>query len=53
MSFVTSNAAWGDHAVKQDRTVEHKVASPLYDGHMIYNDDLAAIKLKKKELILN
>ena len=53
MSFVTSNAAWGDHAVKQDRTIERKVASPLYDGHMIYNDDLAAIKLKKKELILN
>ena len=28
-------------------------ASPLYDGHIIYNEDLAAIKLKKKELVLN
>ena len=48
MSFVTSNSAWGDHAVKLDRTVERKIASPLYDGHMIYNEDLAAIKMKKK-----
>ena len=53
MSFVTSNSAWGDHAVKHDRTIERKVASPLYDGHMIYNEDLAAIKLKKKEMLLN
>ena len=53
MSFVTSNSVWGDHAVKLDRTVERKIASPLYDGHMIYNEDLAAIKMKKKELTLN
>ena len=53
MSFVTSNSAWGDHAVKHDRTVERKIASPLYDGHIIYNEDLAAIKMKKKEMVLN
>ena len=53
MSFVTSNSNWGDHAVKLDRTVERKIASPLYDGHMIHNKDLAAIKLKKKEVVLN
>ena len=53
MDFVTSNSNWGDHAVKLDRTVERKIASPLYDGHMIYNEDLAAIKMKKKEITLN
>jgi len=53
MSFVTSNSAWGDKAVKLDRTVERKIASPLYDGHIIYNDDLAAIKQKQKEVVLN
>ena len=53
MSFVTSNSAWGDHAVKHDRTVERKIASPLYDGHIIYNEDLVAIKQKKKEIMLN
>ena len=53
MNFITSNSAWGDHAVKHDRTIERKIASPLYDGHIIYNEDLAAIKLKKKELVLN
>eukprot|EP01044_Picomonas_judraskeda_P004016 COSAG03_NODE_344_length_8812_cov_3.890049_4_plen_365_part_00 len=53
MDFVTSNSNWGDHAVKLDRTVERKIASPLYDGHMIYNEDLAAIKMKKKEIVLN
>ena len=45
MDFVTSNSNWGDHAVKLDRTVGRKIASPLYDGHMIYNEDLAAIKM--------
>ena len=39
MSFVTSNSVWGDHAVKLDRAVERKIAGPLYDGHMIYNED--------------
>ena len=53
ISFVTSNGEWGDHAVKKDRTVERKLASPLYDGHIIYNEDLVAIKQKKKELLLN
>ena len=51
MSFVTSNSKWGDHATKLDRTVERKLASPLYDGHIIYNEDLVAIKQKKKELV--
>lgn len=53
MSFVTTNAAWNDKAVKLDRTVERKIASPLYDGHIIYNDDLVAIKQKQKQLVLN
>jgi hypothetical protein len=53
MSFVTSNAKWGDHATKLKRTMERKLASPLYDGHIIYNDDLVAIKQKKKQLTLN
>ena len=53
MSFVTSNSKWGDHATKLDRTVERKLASPLYDGHIIYNEDLVAIKQKKKELVFN
>ena len=53
MSFVTTNSIWGDHAVKLDRTVERKIASPLYDGHIIFNEDLAAIKMKKKAIVLN
>ena len=53
MSFVTSNSAWGGHAIKHDRTVERKIASPLYDGHIIFNEDLAAIKMKKKQIVLN
>ena len=53
MDFITSNSAWGDHAVKNDRTVERKIASPLYDGHIVYNEDLVAVKQKKKELVLN
>ena len=43
MSFVTSNSAWGDHAVKHDRTVERKIASPLYDGHVF----CAALNLRR------
>ena len=33
--------------------MERKIASPLYNGHIIFNEDLAAIKMKKKELVLN
>ena len=53
ISFVTSNRTWGKNATKNDRTIERKLASPLYDGHIIYNEDLAAIKQKKKDLLLN
>ena len=49
----TSNRTWGKNATKNDRTIERKLASPLYDGHIIYNEDLAAIKQKKKDLLLN
>ena len=45
--------SWGKNATKNDRTIERKLASPLYDGHIIYNEDLAAIKQKKKDLLLN
>eukprot|EP01047_Picozoa_sp_COSAG01_P083335 COSAG01_NODE_17390_length_1155_cov_2.418561_1_plen_238_part_01 len=53
MDFVTSNALWGDHATKMPRTLERKLASPLYNGHVVYNADLAAIKKKKQLLTLN
>jgi hypothetical protein len=53
MDFVTSNALWGDHATKMPRTLERKLASPLYNGHVVYNEDLAAIKKKKQLLVLN
>ena len=53
MKFATSNSNWGDKAIKRERTIERNLASPLYDGHIIYNDDLAAIKMKKKKLVLN
>ena len=29
------------------------MASPLYDGHIIFSNDLTAIKQKKKSLVLN
>eukprot|EP01051_Picozoa_sp_SAG22_P040539 SAG22_NODE_21930_length_252_cov_3.248366_1_plen_35_part_10 len=32
--------------------VEKKLASPLYDGHIIYNESRAAIKMKKKTIVL-
>ena len=35
MHFVTSYQSWGKNAVKKDSTVERKIASPLYDGHII------------------
>ena len=53
MHFVTSNTKWGPKAVKKENTVEKKIASPLYDGHVIYNEDLTAIKLKKQTIVLN
>eukprot|EP01043_Picozoa_sp_COSAG02_P110894 COSAG02_NODE_47032_length_344_cov_0.726531_1_plen_114_part_11 len=34
-------------------TVEKKIANPLYDGHIIYNESLTAIKMKKKSITLN
>ena len=34
-------------------TIERKIASPLYDGHIIYNDTLTAIKKKKKTITLD
>ena len=53
MHFVTSYKSWGKKAVKKESTVERKIASPLYDGHVIYNDDLTAIKMKKSTIVLN
>ena len=53
MQFVTSYKAWGKKQVKKDATVERKIASPLYDGHIIYNEHLTAIKMKKPTLVLN
>jgi hypothetical protein len=37
----------------EDRTIRKRMASPLFDGHMIYNEDLVALKSKKKEIVLN
>ena len=53
LTFISSNAAWGSNATKNDRTIMRKLASPLYQGHIIYNADLAAIKRKKKKITLN
>ena len=53
IKFVTSNSEYGGLAPKHDRTVERKLASPLYDGHIIFSTDLTAIKMKKKSLVLN
>ena len=53
IQFVTRNQRWGKHATKKASTVEKKLASPLYDGHIIYNESLAAIKMKKKTIVLN
>ena len=51
--FVTANEKWGKHATKKVSTVERKIANPLYDGHIIYNEHLTAIKMKKKSITLN
>ena len=51
--FVTDNKSWGKHATKKISTIEKKIASPLYDGHIIYDESLTAIKMKKKTITLN
>ena len=33
----------GKHGIKHDSTVTNKIASPLYDGQIIYNENLGAI----------
>ena len=53
IKFVTSNSEYGGLCPKHDRTVERKLASHLYDGHIIFSNDLTAIKQKKKSLVLN
>ena len=53
ISFITSNSEYGGLCPKHDRTVERNLASPLYDGHIIYTNDLCAIKKKKTSLVLN
>ena len=53
INFVTSNSEYGGLCPKHDRTVERHLASPLYDGHIIFSNDLTAIKQKKKSLVLN
>ena len=51
--FVTNNEKWGKHATKKMSTLEKKIASPLYNGHIIYNESLTAIKMNKKAITLN
>ena len=53
IDFVTTNESWGKHSTKKMSTIERKIANPLYDGHIIYNDSLTAIKKKKKSITLN
>ena len=53
MKFATSNSNWGDKAIKCERMLERILASPLYNGHIPYTVDFAAIKMKKKKLVLN
>ena len=48
IDFVTTNESWGKHSTKKMSKIERKIANPLYDGHIIYNDSLAAIKKKEK-----
>ena len=51
--FVTAQERWGKHATKKPVTLQRKLASPLYNGHIIYNEHLTAIKMKKKTITLN
>ena len=53
IQFVTNNESWGKHMTKKMSTIEKKLANPLYDGHIIYNETLTAIKMKKKSITLN
>lgn len=53
IQFITKNEGWGKHGIKNDSTVTKKLASPLYDGHIVYSENLAAVKMKKKALTLN
>jgi deoxyadenosine/deoxycytidine kinase len=53
MRFFSSNSHWGKNRTVHLRTIERNCASPLYKGHAIYNNDLAAIHLKRKSVCLN
>ena len=53
MDFISSNAEWRQHSVKHERTIARKLASPLYKGHLIYNEDLAAVKKMKKQIVFD
>ena len=53
MRFFSSNSHWGKNRTVHLRTIERNCASPLYKGHTIYNNDLAAIHLKRKSVCLN
>ena len=53
LDFLCTNDRWGKHQIKQDRTILNKIANPRYEHHTIYNDQLASIKSRKKEVILN
>eukprot|EP01050_Picozoa_sp_SAG11_P053062 SAG11_NODE_31098_length_294_cov_18.169231_1_plen_56_part_01 len=46
IKLVTDNESWGKHATKKTTTIEKNIASPLYDGHIIYDEHLTAIKMK-------
>jgi hypothetical protein len=57
MTFVCSNSSYtaskNGNTVTQDRRVLKHIADPLYDHHIIYDEDLAAIKKRKRTLLLN
>ena len=53
IKFMTDALDWGHHTTKQSSTIAKNLASPLYDGHIIYSEHLAALKMKKKSITLN
>jgi hypothetical protein len=54
MRFITSNAEMSEKFKSvRPQTIDRTLASPLYNGHIIYDSDLAAVKMKKKVLVLN
>jgi hypothetical protein len=54
MRFITSNAEMSQKFKSvRPQTIDRTLASPLYNGHIIYDSDLAAVKMKKKVLVLN